>query len=100
HPLPELAALLKQASLVVSSSTGPGHLAAALGTPSIGLFPLRRVLSKERWGFRGPRATNLSPEPLRSCPNCEHCTCMERLTVETVVRHIPADVAERSPAIS
>jgi ADP-heptose:LPS heptosyltransferase len=34
----ELAALLRQARFVVSGDTGPLHLAAAMGTPCIGLF--------------------------------------------------------------
>ena len=80
----ELAALLERAELVIAASTGPGHLAAALGTRTIGLFPLPKPLSKERWGFRGPAVTNLSATPLPECPNCDHCTCMERLDIETV----------------
>jgi len=36
--LPELAALLRRANLFVSSDTGPAHLAAAVGTPVVGLF--------------------------------------------------------------
>jgi len=36
--LSELIALLKQASLVVSNDTGPGHIAAALGVPLVMLF--------------------------------------------------------------
>lgn len=37
-PIPELAALLAHARLVVAGDTGPLHLAAALGTPVVGLF--------------------------------------------------------------
>ena len=49
--LPELVALFKQARIVVSNDTGPGHIAAALGVPlvmifgpsnPIRLFPYRR----------------------------------------------------------
>lgn len=36
--LPELTAVLKAARLFIGSDTGPLHLAAAVGTPSIGLF--------------------------------------------------------------
>lgn len=36
--LQELAALLREARLVVSSDTGPMHLAVAVGTPTVGLF--------------------------------------------------------------
>ncbi len=82
--LPELAAVLASAAVVVSNSTGPGHLAAALEVPTIGLFPLPTALSKQRWGFRGIRTINLSPAPIEGCPTCATCTCMERLSVESV----------------
>lgn len=36
--LPELAALTRRAKLFVGSDTGPLHLAAAVGTPCVGLF--------------------------------------------------------------
>ena len=36
--LNELVALLKSARLVVSNDTGPGHIAAALGTPLVMMF--------------------------------------------------------------
>ncbi len=85
HPLLELAALLDRASIVITVGTGPGHLAAALGTPTIGVFPLPRPISKERWGFRGPHIHNLSPKPISGCPNCKDCTCMERIGLEDVM---------------
>ena len=37
-PLSELVALLKNARLVISNDTGPGHIAAALGTPLVMIF--------------------------------------------------------------
>jgi len=88
HGILELAALLERASIVTAGSTGPGHLAAALGTPTIGLFPLPRALSKERWGFRGVRVINFSPNPITDCPNCEHCTCMERMDTSNVIKSV------------
>jgi lipopolysaccharide heptosyltransferase I len=36
--LPELVALLRRAALVVGGDTGPVHLAAALGVPTVGLY--------------------------------------------------------------
>ncbi len=36
--LPELVALFKQARIVVSNDTGPGHIAAALGVPLVMIF--------------------------------------------------------------
>ncbi|MEX2222101.1 MAG: lipopolysaccharide heptosyltransferase I [Candidatus Rokuibacteriota bacterium] len=58
--LHELAALLRRASLMVANDTGPLHLAAALGTPSLGLFGPTRA---ERNGPYGPRGRGLqSPD--------------------------------------
>ena len=48
--LKELAALLKRANIFVSNSTGPLHLAVALDTEVIGIFPDIIPLSPERWG--------------------------------------------------
>lgn len=83
----ELAGLLKQASLVISGSTGPGHLAAALGAPTIGLFQRATALSKERWGFRGVKVINLEPlnAPRSECPACKTCDCMASLTTDQVI---------------
>lgn len=97
NSIPELAALLQRASAVVTIGTGPGHLAAALGTPTIGLFALPKPISKERWGFRGPKAVSISPEPISRCPNCEHCTCMERIAPETVLQAISKSVGNLLP---
>lgn len=48
--LPSLAALLGGASLVVASSTGPLHLAAALGTPTLALHAPWPSCGPARWG--------------------------------------------------
>ena len=56
----ELAALLRRAALMVANDTGPLHLAAALGTPCLGLFGPTRA---ERNGPYGPRGRGLqSPD--------------------------------------
>jgi len=58
--LHELAALLRRAALMVASDTGPLHLAAALGTPSLGLFGPTRA---ERNGPYGPHGRGVqSPD--------------------------------------
>lgn len=58
--LHELAGLLRRAALMVAGDTGPLHLAAALGTPSLGLFGPTRA---ERNGPYGPHCRGLqSPD--------------------------------------
>jgi lipopolysaccharide heptosyltransferase I len=49
--LPELAALVRRARLVIAGDTGPLHIAAALGTPCLGLYG---PTSPERNGPFGP----------------------------------------------
>jgi len=54
--LPDLSALLRRASLMIAGDTGPLHLAAALGTPCVGLYGPTRA---ERNGPYGPRCRSL-----------------------------------------
>ena len=49
----KLIGFLAKASEVVSSSTGPLHLAHAAGVPVLGLFPTLRVQSFKRWRPHG-----------------------------------------------
>jgi len=51
--LPELAALLGRARLVVSNSTGPIHLANALGTSTLAIHAPWKSCGVERWGPYG-----------------------------------------------
>jgi ADP-heptose:LPS heptosyltransferase len=59
-----LAAWLEAARCVVAGSTGPLHLAGALGTPTVGLFPCVKDCLPAQWGPLGERAIDLvAPEP-------------------------------------
>jgi ADP-heptose:LPS heptosyltransferase len=46
----QLAALSRRAGVVVSNSTGPLHLAAALGTPTLGFYAPWATCGVGRWG--------------------------------------------------
>ena len=46
--------------------TGPLHLAAALKTPVIGLFPPHPEINVKRWGALSEKAINIEAAP------CEH----------------------------
>jgi ADP-heptose:LPS heptosyltransferase len=50
HPLPELACLLRRSVLVLSNSTGPIHLAAALDRATLAIHAPWRSCGAERWG--------------------------------------------------
>ncbi|HEY3307943.1 MAG TPA: lipopolysaccharide heptosyltransferase I [Desulfuromonadaceae bacterium] len=63
-------ALLKQVDLVVGGDTGPVHLAAAVGTPTVSLY---RSSDGRASGPRGERHVIIqSPMP---CTRCFHTTC-------------------------
>ncbi|HTL12371.1 MAG TPA: glycosyltransferase family 9 protein [Bdellovibrionota bacterium] len=46
----DLGALLAECGLMVAPSTGPLHVAVALGVPVVAFYPRIRVQSPERWG--------------------------------------------------
>ena len=99
--LPQLAALLEQATAFVGSSTGPTHLAAAVGTPVVGLYPPLRSTLPQRWRPLGDDVTILQPEVGQICAKClrERCQffhCMEKhLDVDTVAAAVKRIVANR-----
>lgn len=51
--LRRLMAVIKNASLIITGSTGPIHIASAVGTFAIGIYPPASALSATRWGPRG-----------------------------------------------
>ncbi|MCX6639892.1 MAG: glycosyltransferase family 9 protein [bacterium] len=61
--LPELTALLNSCSLLLTNSTGPLHLARALGTPVLGLFPSTPAMTPARWGPYGLPNQVITPSP-------------------------------------
>jgi heptosyltransferase-1 len=83
--LPELVALLQEADLVVGGDTGPIHIAAAVGTPTVSLF---RVTDATRNGPRGEEHIRLqSPLDCSPCLRkaCERdAECGHSLEVDTV----------------
>ncbi|MBI5814701.1 MAG: glycosyltransferase family 9 protein [Nitrospinae bacterium] len=87
-PLPELVSALSQLDVFVASSTGPLHIASAVGTPVVGLYCPIFACLPQRWGPIGPKDTALSPkvEPCMRCTprKCLHFDCMEKIEVRLV----------------
>ena len=84
--LKELAAFISFARLFVSNSTGPLHIAAAVGVPVIAFYPPIRECSPRRWGPLAEQkavfvADNALCERCRGGP-CQGDDCMDQITVE------------------
>jgi ADP-heptose:LPS heptosyltransferase len=75
---------------LVAASTGPLHIAAALGKVGIGLYPSIRPMHAGRWGPLGPRAIAFAlPEDCNKCRNTpESCTCIRSISAVQVAQHI------------
>jgi ADP-heptose:LPS heptosyltransferase len=56
-----LAAILDQSAALVTSSTGPAHLAAATGVPTVALFSRQQSQIPERWAPIGQRVHVIQP---------------------------------------
>jgi ADP-heptose:LPS heptosyltransferase len=83
--LAELLALIANADGLLASSTGPLHIASALGKNTLGLFAPIRPMHPARWQPIGTKATVLSQE--KNCHACEGgkpCACIDALTPEAV----------------
>ena len=87
--LKHLAALLDHAALTVSNSTGPLHLADALGKRVIGLYSPNFYSSPQRWGPYGQPENVFVPEGklCYQCPRdrCREFNCMALIRPEKVL---------------
>jgi ADP-heptose:LPS heptosyltransferase len=103
--LPELAALLERAALIVASSTGPIHVAAALGRPALALHAPWASCGVARWGPYHPSGWGLvadhagavswsHAERRRRAP-----ALMEAVLPETVLECATAMMAGRFPRV-
>jgi len=96
----QLMVVITESHAVVSLATGPMHLAAALGIPTVSIFDPRRNNSPTRWQPLGTGVV-LKPE----VPTCEKCIyeacpywyCLDRITVETVEQQVTHALARALP---
>jgi lipopolysaccharide heptosyltransferase I len=98
----ELAAILERAAVVVSGDTGPLHMAAALGVPTVGLFG---PTDPEIYAPRGQQHATLFHK--LACSFCHkvtcplgHGRCMLSVTPEEVVQQVHSLVLDRGASPS
>jgi ADP-heptose:LPS heptosyltransferase len=89
--LPEFIACIAAADGLVAGSTGPLHLAAALGRYALGLYPPIRPMHPGRWAPLGPRAEYLVFER-PDCQDCRAqpaaCTCIKAIEAAEVAARV------------
>ncbi len=87
-----MAEVYRMAKAVVAHGTGPLHLAAAVGTPTLAIFPPIFVLSEKRWGPLTSRRAVWTPAvacPAKyRClgPQCSYYDCMDLFNVDQALQ--------------
>ncbi|HOZ87322.1 MAG TPA: glycosyltransferase family 9 protein, partial [Bacteroidia bacterium] len=83
--LRQLVAFINQCDGLVAASTGPLHVAAALGKRALGLFVPRKPIHPGRWRPLGQRARALVyDEDCVSCASGADCTCITKISPEQI----------------
>lgn len=91
--LPQLAAVLEQVDLMLSNDSGPMHLAAAAGTPVVGVFTCTSpYISRPAGSNHRLVATEVdcAASYCKRCPHRgdAHLACLQELSVERVWRAV------------
>lgn len=90
-PLPELIAFIAACDGLVAGSTGPLHIAAALGIVAVGLYPAERPMHPGRWAPIGPHASYLVSDPLPQ----DESVGLPGISVDTVFQQLQRALAKR-----
>lgn len=91
YDLGGLIALINQCNVMIANSTGPIHIAAALGKNVIGFYPKFTAASAKRWGPYTNKKNIFSPTI--DCTNCtrkqcEKINCMDSIRSDEVVQTV------------
>ncbi|MBI3583745.1 MAG: glycosyltransferase family 9 protein [Nitrospinae bacterium] len=90
--LKELAAVIKRFNVIVGPSTGPIHIATAVGTPVVSIYCPIYVCQPKRWGPIGSNDIAIVPDVpfCEKCifEKCEYYDCMDRISVHMVFKEV------------
>lgn len=85
----QLIALIGRCDALVACSTGPLHIAAALGIRAVGIYPPIRPMHPGRWQALGKGVEILVLD--KNCEDCRQggaCACIQAISVEAVSKAI------------
>jgi ADP-heptose:LPS heptosyltransferase len=105
-PLREFLGLLSAGDVMIAPSTGPLHMAAALGLAAVGVYPPAPTMSPRRWGPLGPWSRAVVPAV--DCPAKRHClvercllyNCLAGVRVQDVVAAAVDLVSQRGARVN
>ncbi len=84
--LKEFISFIYHSNGLIAASTGPLHIAAALGNNALGLYPPMRPIFPQRWAPIGPKASFLVGKT--DCNKCQEdiskCECMNQISPKEV----------------
>jgi len=100
--LAQLIAVISRMDVVVANSTGPLHIAAATGVPTVSFFPRLKGCLPQRWGPYGKGHIVLMP-PVSLCDTCDPDTCkqhqcMALIPAEEAFESVRAQLETKVPA--
>lgn len=87
--LQQFIAFINQCDVLIAASTGPLHIAAALGKKAIGLFAPMRPIHPGRWKPIGKQANYLVLN--KDCSDCRktmNCHCIREIKIIEVIKLI------------
>jgi len=84
--LKQLIGFTKETDGMVAASTGPLHIAAALGKHALGIYPPIKPMHPGRWAPLGKNADYLvSNKACNNCRNLNNCECIENIKPENIL---------------
>jgi heptosyltransferase-3 len=83
--LEELIGFIKASDGLIACSTGPLHIASALGKYACGIYPPMKPIHPGRWAPVGKKAMHLVlQKECSECRNSNKCACIESISVSQV----------------
>lgn len=87
--LSQFIAFINQCDVLIAASTGPLHIASALGKKAIGLYAPMIPIHPGRWKPIGKNATHIVLN--KNCSDCrktQNCICIKSITTQQVIDEI------------
>ena len=92
----DLLALIRRAALMISGDTGPTHVAAALGTPIVGIYGPTRPSRNGPWA---PDDITISRDAVCQCHHLRRCTRERMCLLDVEVAEVLDAVERRLAAV-